>query len=80
MVGFLEAVGSMVDDNSYVQRETWEKDSKYLCRMPGIPHVWQILTAPNPNAATWLPLVDDFLATDWKIVKKIDPVKPAETV
>lgn len=66
---FQEALNGMVK-GEYASRNAWDQTGEYCILLPGIQHIWKILIQPNPNAGNWLPMVDDLLASDWKIVPK----------
>ena len=64
---FVEALEAL-QDRKFVARESWNESGEYICLMPGMQSIWKILTLPNPNAGNWLPLMNDLLADDWKVV------------
>ena len=71
---FLDALKAL-QEGKYVARAEWKDAGKYLVFMPGMMAVWQILTQPNPNAGNYLFLMDDFLASDWEVMEKVEPKK-----
>jgi len=58
----------------YVARTSWDNTGEYIVLMPGMQYIWKILIQPNPNAGNWLPLVADFEADDWKVVKEREQI------
>jgi hypothetical protein len=62
-----DAVVKELFNRKHAERPGWKEQGKYVCIMPGMQHIWQIMTIPNPNAGNWLPLAEDFCATDWTV-------------
>jgi hypothetical protein len=55
----------------YMARTAWDQTCEYVCLMPGMNTIWKILTIPGPNAGNWLPLIQDLIADDWKVITKV---------
>src|SRR5580700_11820730 len=72
---FSEAVENLVQ-GKYLTRPEWQKTGEYVALMPGMPHIWKILTQPAPNAGNWLHTLVDLLAEDWLVLDKVDVVQP----
>ena len=73
---FKSALASLKSGEAMV-REAWDDKSKYIVLLNGMKSIWQILANPlTPNAGNWLPLVEDMLAEDWKILEQ-DLLAPA---
>lgn len=68
---FQEALKAMLE-RKQVARSAWDGIGEYIVVMPGMQHVWKIMTQPNPNAGNWLPLVEDMLSTDWQIFDNVE--------
>lgn len=68
-MNFQEAL-DLLNKGEYVTRTAWKAEEKYLCFMPGMQSIWQILTKPAPNAGNWLPFVADLLAQDFELVER----------
>lgn len=68
-MNFQEAL-EKVQSGEYVKRSSWEDG--YVAHMPGMAYLWRIIiptaTAPQANAGNYLPLLEDFLASDWQVV------------
>ncbi|MDP4145590.1 MAG: DUF2829 domain-containing protein [Bacillota bacterium] len=72
---FAEALKAL-HEGEYLAREIWT-GAEYIVHMPGMQYLWKILTQPNPNAGNWVPLVEDMIAEDWKIIQQVQPATPA---
>lgn len=68
-MNFVEAL-ELLNKGEFVTRTAWKAEEKYLCFMPGMQSIWQILTKPNPTAGNWLPFVADFMAQDFELVER----------
>ena len=71
---FQDAINALME-GQFVARESWNEAGDYLVLMPGMQSIWRILTKPNPNAGNWLPLMEDFIADDWKVVNRVRTVE-----
>lgn len=70
---FSEALKAL-QEGEYLVREAWSA-TEYVVQMPGMQYLWKILTSPTPNAGNYLPLVEDMIAADWKLMSEA----PSET-
>lgn len=66
---FAEAVKELLAGN-YVSRTKYDTSGKYYVMLPGMQFIWKIVTQPNPAAGNWLPLIEDLIADDWKVVSQ----------
>lgn len=62
---FVEALDALLE-GKYVQRKEWRNIGEYIVLMPGMSHIWKIITQPQPNAGNWLHTLADLLAEDWE--------------
>lgn len=65
-MNFNEALQALLD-GKFLVRAGWKAEDGYITKMPGMQFAWRILTVPTPNAGNYMWLLDDFLATDWKV-------------
>jgi hypothetical protein len=48
-----------------VARAAWAQSEGYLTLLPGMNHVWKIITHPGPNCGNHIFSVPELLAEDW---------------
>lgn len=68
---FQDALKELLAGN-FVSRTKYDTTGEYYVILPGMLFIWKIMTQPNPAAGNWMPLVDDLIADDWKVVSTIE--------
>ena len=66
-MNFVEVLDALQKGEKVV-REGWVEADGYLALMPRMNYIWKILTVPNANAGNNLFSVEDYMATDWKVL------------
>lgn len=64
---FAQAVEALKEGKK-VARKGWVEQEGYLVFLPGMNHVWKIITSPAPNAGNHIFSVNELSADDWEIV------------
>lgn len=67
MMNFVDALTNMINGKK-LMRQIWS--GSYIAIYSGQSYIWQIGSTnknPEPNAITYIPSIDDLLATDWMV-------------
>ena len=69
---FMEALAAM-ENGSAVKRDIWDIMQGYRMILPGSKHIYMIVNAHAAPQVQWAPItVEDFNATDWRLVSAED--------
>jgi Protein of unknown function (DUF2829) len=79
VLSFMEALEEMKAGQA-VKRDCWGIMQGYRMILPGSKHIYMIVNAHTAPQVQWAPItVEDFSATDWRLVCAEDLMPPVET-
>jgi len=70
---FLTQAIEQLQDRKWVYRKAWKPEEGYLVFMPGMTHIWKIVTKPTANAGNYIFSFEDLVADDWELLDLSDP-------